>query len=139
MLISKVFPSKYAKFSDLGDQDRTVRIRDCIQEDLGQGNEKERKPVVYFEGHIKGVVLNKTNAGVISKAYGDDTETWKGRDIVLFVDPNVTFQGKTTPAIRVRIPKAAPQPVMTPAPQPVPATNPADFDEEIPLDDSIPW
>ncbi len=94
----------------------------------------EVKPVLHFNGRKKGLVLNKTNAQVVVEAYGDDTETWKGRDIVLFVDPNVMFQGKVTPAIRVRVPKAAPQPVVQHAPAP-PAPEP----DAAPLNDEIPW
>ncbi len=56
MRISQEYPSKYLKAGDLGGQDRTVRIRACVKEELGQGSEKESKPVLYFEGHTKGLV-----------------------------------------------------------------------------------
>ena len=134
MRISDIYLSKYVKHQDLKGQEKTVRIRDCIEEELGQGNEKERKPVLYFEGQTKGFVCNKTNSAVIVEAYGDDTSAWTGRDIVLFVDPNVMFQGKVTPAIRVRVPQAAPQPTVQHAP-----ASPAPEPDAAPLNDEIPW
>ncbi len=132
MRISEAYPSKYLKAADLDGQDRTVSIRACIQEELGQGSEMEVKPVLYFDGGPKGLVLNKTNAQAIAEDYGDDTEAWAGREIVLFIQ-KVTFQGKLTPAIRVRV-QAAPQPVVQRAPAP-PAPEP----DAAPLNDEIPW
>ncbi len=130
MRISETFPSKYLKAADLAGQDRAVKIRACVQEELGQGAEKEVKPVLYFDGGQKGLVLNKTNATAIAEDYGDDTEAWIGRDIVLFVQ-KVAFQGKLTPAIRVRVQNAQ-QPVVPDAPAP---TAP----DAAPLNDEIPW
>ncbi len=93
----------------------------------------EVKPVLYFDGGRKGLVLNKTNAQAIAEDYGDDTEAWTGREIVLFIQ-KVTFQGKLTPAIRVRVQNNAPQPVVQRAPTP-PAPEP----DAAPLNDEIPW
>ncbi len=132
MRISEAYPSKYLKAADLAGQDRTVTIRACIQEELGQGTEMEVKPVLYLDGGQKGLVLNKTNAQAIAEDYGDDTEAWTGRDIVLFIQ-KVTFQGKLTPAIRVRV-QATPQPVVQHAP-----VAPAPVPDAAPLDDEIPW
>ncbi len=132
MRISEAYPSKYLKAADLDGQDRTVNIRACIQEELGQGADMEVKPVLYFDGGQKGLVLNKTNAQAIAEDYGDDTEAWTGREIVLFIQ-KVTFQGKLTPAIRVRV-QATPQPVAQRAPAP-----PATETDAAPLNDEIPW
>ncbi len=87
---------------------------------------------MYFEGHTKGLVCNKTKAVAVDEAYGDDTEAWTGRDIVLFV-LNVEYQGKVMPGIRVRVP-TTPQPTVQHAPAP-PAPEP----DAAPLDDEIPW
>ncbi len=133
MRISEVYPSKYLNAADLNGQDRTVSIRACVQEELGQGSEMKVKPVLYFDGGQKGLVLNKTNAQAIAEDYGDDTEAWAGREIVLFIQ-KVTFQGKLTPAIRVRVQKNAPQPVVQRAPIP-PAPEP----DAAPLNDEVPW
>jgi hypothetical protein len=49
MKISAAFPSNYLKSVDLGGQPRTVNVRTCVMEELGQGKDKEKKPVLYFE------------------------------------------------------------------------------------------
>ena len=132
MRISEAYPSKYLKAADLAGQDRTVSIRNCVQEELGQGTEMETKPVLYFDVGHKGLVLNKTNATAIAEDYGDDTEAWVGRGVELFVQ-KVAFQGKLMPAIRVRT-QATPQPVVQRAPAP-PAPEP----DMAPLNDEVPW
>ncbi len=135
MRISEAYPSKYLKTADLGGQDRTAKIRACVEEELGQGSEKETKPVLYFDGGKKGLVLNKTNATAIAEDYGDDTEAWVGREIALFIQ-KVSFQGKTVQGLRVRVPQVAPAPV--PTVQHAPAA-PAPAPDAAPLDDEIPW
>ena len=75
----------------------TVTISHVEMSDIGG----EHKPILYFQGKEKGVVLNKTNAGSIVNLFGDDTEAWEGQPIILF-EAMVSFQGQTVPAIRVR-------------------------------------
>ena len=48
---------------------------------------------MYFEGKPKGLVLNKTNANTISDAYGDETEHWEGKEIVLYEAEVEQYQG----------------------------------------------
>lgn len=64
----------------------------------------DEKPVLYFVGKDKGMVLNKTNAQNIAIVYGDDTTDWRDQELVLF-PAMVDFQGKTVEAIRVRAPQ----------------------------------
>lgn len=114
MDINSVFPSKYLKASDLQGQDATVTISHVAIEDVGGD---DRKPVVYFTGKDKGIVLNKTNAAAIQNLYGADTDNWTGKRIILF--PTQTdFQGKPTACIRVRLnaPPAEPAPAQAEAP-----------------------
>ncbi len=105
-----------------------MTIRTCVMEELGQGSDKEQKPVVYFTKGTKGLVLNKTNANVIVEAYGDDTAGWEGKPVEVF-PTQVEFKGKLVDGIRLRI-----QPVAQPEPQPQAAPM---ADDE--LNDEIPW
>ena len=98
--ISESFPSKYVKAADLKGQNVIVVIGQVTFERIGT-NDKDDKPVLYFQGKSKGMVLNKTNATNIAHLYGDDTDDWAGREIVLFT-AMVDYQGKTVEAIRVR-------------------------------------
>ncbi len=101
-------------------------------EDLGQGSDKESKPVLYFEEAQKGLVLNKTNATTIVKSYGDDTGNWTGKEVQVF--PTKTeFKGETVDAIRVRVVQEA-QPAAAPpaAAAPISAPMADEFGDEIP-------
>lgn len=101
MKMNDIYPSKYLKADDLQGREIRVTMSNVEMEKIGDDN----KPVLYFKGKDKGVVLNKTNASTISSAYGDDTEDWYDQPIILF-SVMVDFQGKVAPAIRCRVPTA---------------------------------
>ncbi len=101
MKTADVFPSKYLRGSDIDGRELTVTIGHVVIEDVG-GDDK--KPVVYFKGAEKGVVLNKTNWDRIVHVSGsDDSDEWTGVKVLLYTEL-VTFQGKTAPAIRIKKP-----------------------------------
>jgi hypothetical protein len=101
MKISEEFPSKFLKAADLGGREVKVTMANVEREKIGD----DTKPVLYFKGKEKGVVLNKTNASTIGDAYGDDTDDWYDQPLILF-SVMVDFQGKVGPAIRCRVPTA---------------------------------
>jgi hypothetical protein len=123
MNINDAFPSNYLKASDLGEAQPIVAIDRVDVEPVGRG--KEMKPVVYFAGKSKGMVLNKTNSKKIAEIAGSmDTDDWHGVQIKLFAT-EVDFQGETVEAIRVK--SAAQKPARTmarPAPRPEPEPEP---------------
>lgn len=102
MKLSEAFPGKYLKADDLGDEDVAVTIKDCTQEMVGQGSDASLKLVLMFREFDKGLICNKTNAKVIAKLYGDDTDDWTGKKIVLWVNHDVQFGNEVVSAIRVR-------------------------------------
>lgn len=118
MNINQAFPSKYLKASDLNDQTVNVTIADIKIEQVGQ--DRDTKPVAYFQGKTKGLVLNKTNSRKIAQIAGSpETDDWVGVAISIF--PTETeFAGESVECIRVKAPKgtrtverepqAAPQP-----------------------------
>ncbi len=107
MRISSAFPSKYLRAADLDGRQITVEISGIEMEDVATG--EEPKPVLYFSGKSKGVVLNKTNANTIASAYGDESDEWIGQQVMLF-SAHVDFQGRSVEAIRMKIPPRKPQP-----------------------------
>jgi len=137
MRIGAAFPSKYLKASDLHGQEATVIIDRVEMEDINRG---EMKPVLYFRGKKKGVVLNKTNSRKIEAAYGDETDDWAGQPIILY-EAEVDFQGDTVPAIRVKVPPLAQRKRLAsqaPPQQEPPPANEADYGAVMP-DDDIPF
>lgn len=139
MDINEQFPSKYLKAADLKGREVTVTIARIDMETIGQGGEKP-KPVLYFVGKEKGVVMNKTNAMNIAAGYGPETEAWHNMPVVLF-PVWVDFQGKSTEAIRIRpatrkpAPKAVTEDNYDDRPQP---GRPRD-DRNDDMSDSIPF
>jgi hypothetical protein len=101
MKVSETFPSKYLKASDLQGREVRLTMANVQIEKLGDDD----KPVLYFKGKEKGLVLNKTNANTISDAYGDESEDWYDQPLILF-SVMTDFQGKVGPAIRCRVPTA---------------------------------
>jgi hypothetical protein len=134
MKMSEIFPSKYLKASDLGGREIKVIMQNVEIEKLGD----DEKPVLYFKGKEKGLVLNKTNGITISAAYGDDCEDWFDQPIILF-SAMVTFQNQTGPAIRCRVPTAKDNKPAAPRKKADPiSTGPSDFPGDRDMNDDIP-
>lgn len=99
MHYKSLFPSKYVAASDLHGQDAPVQIVKIVQEEVGET--KDVRPVLFFAGCQKGMVLNATNAKRIVRMYGEETDLWLGKTIVLY-ESETEFKGETVPCIRVR-------------------------------------
>jgi hypothetical protein len=120
------FPSTYLKAEDLQGRRATVTISKIEMERIGD----DHKPVMYFVGKDKALVLNRTNAGMIQDLLGtDEMDQWRGRAIILYAT-KTEFQGKRVPCIRVeeRLPA---QVKMPSSPEP-----PAEFHA---ADDDVPF
>ena len=115
MNINSAFPSKYIKAGDLNGSAVVVTVHDVKMEQVGR--DQDSKPVVYFEGKTKGLVLNRINSKKIADIAGSsDTEDWPGTQIAIF--PTTTdFGGEEVECIRVKAAKAAAKP--KPATEPV--------------------
>lgn len=111
MNIKSAFPSRFLKAADLQGRRVIATINTVSMEDIGDDGQK---PVVYFEGKDKGLVLNVTNANMIEEIAGSaETEEWGGVQIVMY-PTKVDFSGRRVDAIRVDYPangKPKPPPV----------------------------
>lgn len=103
MRISEAYPTKYISAPDLQGRNVAVVIDRVEMEKVGD----DTKPVVYFQGKEKGLVLNKTNANAIAAGYGDETNDWSGGELELF-SIMTDFQGKPVEAVRCRLPLRKP-------------------------------
>ena len=100
-----VSTSDYLKADDLEGEELTLTIKNWKTEPFkNDAGVEQAKVVLSFKEIDKTLVCNKTNAGSIAYAYGDDTDDWIGKTITLF--PQMAdYQGRTVPAIRVRATK----------------------------------
>ena len=122
--VSEMIVSKFLRKEDF-EEDRVFTIRGLKLEDM-PGDDGTQKWVLYFKEEAKGMALNVTTIRVLEAAFGDDSDGWIGKRVMVYVDPHVTFGGRAVGGIRLRTPKkqAAPTP-------PPPADN--DFNDDIPF------
>lgn len=114
MNIDSAFPSNYLKASDLGDKSPVVTIDRIEVEPIGR--DREMKPVIYFQGKDKGLVLNKTNAKKIAELTGSkDTDDWSGCQIRIYAT-ETEFAGETVECIRIKAAAVAAKPKPKPEP-----------------------
>jgi len=102
--IDRVKTSRFLKRADLMDTPMTVTIHNVIEEDVARRGEPEKlKHVVYFHETTKALVLGLTNAKLIANAIGsDDMDLWPEKQIVLFFDPEVYWDGERVGGVRVQ-------------------------------------
>ena len=122
MKISEVYPSKFLKAADLASRDHKVIIESVVHEKLGD----DMKPVVSYRGWSKCHPLNKGVSQFIADGLGDETNSWIGREIVIY--PTTTdYQGKRYEVVRARLLTARDQKM-----QPSLAMPPSSDDEQDP-------
>lgn len=126
MNINTAFPSEYIRAADLQGREIEVIMTHVEMKDIGG----DHKPVLYFEGKTRGLVLNKTNTAAITDVYGDETDGWAGQKIIIY-PTKVDYQGKRVDAIRIRVVRAI-QRVAEPA-APHAGTNVQRVDDAIPF------
>lgn len=97
-----LFKTDYVGAWDLkGDTEVTIERVAEREELVGEGGKKDHKPVLYFKGATKKMVLGKTNAKSVGKVLGNDTTDWPGKKITLYPTTCQAF-GETVECIRVR-------------------------------------
>lgn len=96
-----MFDSEYVGAWDLP-KDATVTIARVTPGNIvGSAGRKAKKPIVYFEGREKGLIVNKTNGKTIAGMYGPVVEEWIGKRITLYAT-ETQMGSETMQCIRVR-------------------------------------
>ncbi|NNF66925.1 MAG: hypothetical protein HKM98_05405 [Gammaproteobacteria bacterium] len=108
MNINDLYPSKYLKSDDIGQSRPTLQVAAIKLEEVAEN--EAAKPVMYFNGKEKGMVLNKTNALLCAHCWGQDTDGWLGQWLDLFTEPKM-FNGKVVTGLSVapKLPQQQPQ------------------------------
>lgn len=106
--------SNYLKKDDVGEDGVILTIRGFAHETIKDENgQPEQKVVLHFvEQGYKPMVVNSTNAQLLKIATGCLTAgEARGKRVVVYNDPNVSFGGKVTGGLRIkRIPGPPAQP-----------------------------
>lgn len=141
MRMRDALPSRYLSGDDL-DGDVVVTIDRVVLESFRDPRTRveTRKPVMYFQRAKRGLIVNRTNWRAVADLYGDESDHWAGKRIVL-APAMVDAYGKQTKAVRVRptrppelrlpdsdagggeaqkLPSVSPHPAVLAAPEPAP-------------------
>jgi len=103
--LSEMLPSRFLKKDDV-QKPALVTIADIEQVNVApEGKPAENKWTMTFKELDKPLVLNSTNMNVLASLYGDDSDGWLEKSVVLYHDPNVSFGGKLVGGLRLRAPK----------------------------------
>ena len=143
-----MLPSKYLKQSDFDSVGTILTINHATQkQNVAKSDEvPDMKHVLFFHemGDV-GLVLNAHNTNFLFDELGENSSDWGGKEVVLYVDPNVTFGEKRVGGLRLRThaayqaPRAAAQrSASAPTPEPAPAganrsaRAPSQHDDDVP-------
>lgn len=98
----EVFPSNFLKADDIPGMGETFKMKELKIVEIKDIDTQELipKPVLFFDGLEKGLILNATNWDRIAKFHGDESKGWAGKKIKLVLEA-VTAFGKTSDCIRV--------------------------------------
>jgi hypothetical protein len=98
------YGSKYLGTVDLGNRKIRARIQKVRKQELNDKDGRKRmKFILLFDALDKPLVLNSTNKDALVDRLGRVPGKWEGASVGLFVDPNVSFAGKRTGGVRLRV------------------------------------
>jgi len=102
MRMRDALPGRYLSGDDLDDE-VIVTIDRVVMESFRDPRTRveTRKPVMYFQRAKRGLIVNRTNWRTVADLYGDESDNWTGKRIVL-APAMVDAYGKQTKAVRVR-------------------------------------
>jgi hypothetical protein len=99
--------SKFLKKEDVGIGALCTVVGVEQQNVAKEGAEPDLKWCLIVAEFDKPLVLNATNIATIEAITKcDDTDGWKGKQIVLYEDPTIQWAGKIVGGIRIRAPKS---------------------------------
>ena len=107
--INTMVQSKYLKTVDVPDP-VIVTIRGIKQVNMAkEGEAPELKFAMFFNELEKPMILNTTNIHICAKVLGsEETNDWKGKEIIVYTDPSVSFGGQVVGGLRFRGQEKAP-------------------------------
>jgi hypothetical protein len=120
--MNEVLSSKWMANTDLPEQGVDLQMLNVTKEAVGEM--LEEKFALHFNGGFKPLLMNRTNIRIINSLYGPNTAGWIGKTVNVYNDPTVSYGGRVTGGVRVRMatanqqqrwqaPQQAPQPQAT--------------------------
>src|SRR5262249_52764800 len=132
LLASAYDQSRYFKAADM-QAEKKLLIKDVTEEEIGVGQDKEKKLCVWFTNDARGLVLNKTNNRTLRGAFGDECAGWK-RNLIVAYPTTDECRGRMVQVLSVRTPPPKEGNRQTVAAKPKPPAPPTDAEL---LDDEL--
>lgn len=146
MNVKDLIVGKYLSAKDMVGQRVLATLDVCQIEEFENKTTgvTDSRPVVYFEDLDQGMVLNKTNLKVLAREFGEETERWKGRRVLVTTHKVKTPAGAEVDGLRIEpwaepvvaAPRAARRGTPAPAPTPTQAVTPR---EDLSATDDLPF
>ena len=119
--------SKYLRQADVTEDGLVVTIKGFKVESVKGDDGDEDKTVMYFEEDLPPMILNRTNASLLSVCTGAKTAgEAKGKKITVYADPTVSFGGRVVGGLRIRKAPGAPKAA-------APVRDGVPFNDEVPF------
>jgi hypothetical protein len=110
--MNETLASKWMSKDDVPTQGVDLIIRQITQEQVG--DEMEDKFAMHFHGSYKPLLLNRTNIRIVMSLYGPKSDAWINQPICVYNDPTISYGGRLTGGVRLRMAQAARQPAPPP-------------------------
>lgn len=108
--------SRYLGKADVGEDGLILTIKGFRMETLKGDDGDEDKMVMHFMEDVKPMVINRTNSQLIGIATGTNkVGDAKGKQIVVYNDPTVSFGGQVKGGLRIKKVAGAPRPATSAA------------------------
>lgn len=110
---------RYLKGEHLQGKKPVVTIVEVVIEPTHANAKPEDKPVLYFQGSKKGLILSPTNMRTLRALFGDEMSACVGKRVQLEAVP-MRVAGRDTMPVRINpAPNRPSEPVAQPAAEPV--------------------
>lgn len=98
---NELCPSKHITSAELYGKEMIVTIKGVDFHELGEGDTKETKPVLFFEEFPQGMVLNVTKRRVLGALFGREVDEWIGKRITIYPG-RTSYQGEQVACIYIK-------------------------------------
>jgi hypothetical protein len=103
--------SKFLSKDDVGEEGIILTIKGFRMEAIKGDDGEEDKMVLHFVEDLKPMILNRTNSQLVGVCTGAKTAgEARGKQIVVYNDPTVSFGGKITGGLRIKKVTGQPKP-----------------------------
>lgn len=94
-------PKEFITGEEIGQREIKLVIANVVMKKMPNSN--DHKPVMYFVGKERGMVVNSGNWDVMKTVYTDESDLWAGKTVILYSVQTQTPTGEPILGCRLRI------------------------------------